>query len=366
MMKALNPTAKQNQKKTLDNFWLRLFQRIDSLCKLQLIICPNSLFYTCESLLSPYFESLKRMYELLSHSISFQDQETIKRFQICEHAKNWISGDSEKELDLDVHSVVSGNINDWQDKFLISINFPEEQDWIEELRKTREKTHKGLTQVFKRWQTEGNRTFQDWHEEESVASGRVILQNYFSHLARFSELSAGRIKPTINDLFPPSSVTLVYSIRKIFQKAGIKDSDIWPKIIEYLTSPSLKDVPFIRISSMLYAALARKAASGRKKPPNQGMANDIEVISLLLPYCDAMFMDNECRAYLTERPLSESVDCYHTEIFSQNTKEEFLQYLNTIESGATKEHLKKIREVYGESWSEPYITLYEQQHNKAS
>jgi len=357
MMKALNPQTKSYQKGTLDEFWVRCFERLDSLCKLQLIICPDSSFHTNESLLSSYFKPLKRMYELLSHGVSFYDHETIKRFQIYEHATNWISGKVGKELNLDVHSVVRGKINAWQDKLIISVNLHYDLDWIDDLRKIREKTHKGLDEVFKRWQSEKDKTFDDWFEEESMAFGRVILQIYLNYLKRFAEISTRHVELTVNDMLPPSSVILIHSIHDAFRRAGIQDPDIWPKTVEYLTSSSLKDVPFIKISSMLNASLARKAATGRKKPPNQGMVNDIEFISVLLPYCDAMFIDNECQAYLKEQPLCDVID-YGTAVFSQNTKGKFLNYLDEIELNAPMEHLDKVNEIYGKGWREPYTTLY--------
>lgn len=356
MMKALNPQTKPYQKGTLDEFWVKLFKRLDSLCKLQLIICPDSGFHTDESILSPYFEPLKRMYELLSHGVSFYDHETIKRFQIYEHAINWISGKAGKELNLDVHSVVHRKINAWQDRLIISVNLQYGLDWIDDLRKTREKTHKGWNEVFKRWQSEKNKTFDDWFEEESTAFGKVTLQICLNYIKRSAKISTGHVEPTVNDIFSPPSFILIHSIHDAFRKVGIQDSDIWPKTVEYLTS-SLKDVPFIEISSMLYASLARKAAAGRKKPPNQGMANDIKIISVLLPYCDVMSIDNECHAYLKEQPLRDAI-AYGTAVFSQNTKDEFLNYLDEIELKAPKEHLDKVNEVYGKSWREPYTMLY--------
>ena len=301
------------------------------------------------------------MYELLSHGLSFYDHETIERLQICEHAENWLSGKENKKLKLDTHSVIPGNINAWQDKLIFSINFPDKEGWVEELRGIREKTHKGHTRVFQRWQTDKDKTFEDWYEEESMDFGRITLQIYFGYFAKLKKVSSSRTKLTTNDLLPPPSVTLIRSIHKVFRRTGIQDSDIIPKTVEYLTSPSLKNVPFNRISSMLYAALARKAAAGRRKPPNLGLATDIRIISVLLPYCDAMFIDNECHAYLNERPLSQTASDYETEIFSQNTKEELLDYLNKIESEASAKHLKKVKEVYGETSPEPYTTLYEKQ-----
>jgi len=357
MMKVLNPQTKAYKKGTLDMFWLRLFERVDSLCKLQLIICPDSGFHTNESLLSPYFRPLKQMYELLSNGTSFDDHETIKRCQLATHAENWISGKADKPLNLDVHSVVYGKINEWQDRFIVSVNMQYGTDWIEDLRRDREKLHKGLSRVFERWQSEKDKSFNDWFEKESGDFGSLTMKIYMCYVKRLDEIRTGTIKPTINDMLPSSTVLMVRDIQDIFEKAGVPDSDIWQKTFEYLSSPSLKEIPFIKISSMLYAALARKAASGRKKLPSTGMANDIEIISVLLPYCDAMFIDKECHGYLKERPLCNAID-FGTNIFSLTNKEDFLKYLNDIENNTPKDHFDQIEKIYGKTWREPYLTLY--------
>ena len=89
------------------------------------------------------------------------------------------------------------------------------------------------------------------------------------------------------------------------------------------------------------------------------MANDIEIISVLLPYCDAMFIDKECHSYLKENLSCDSID-YGMKVFSLESKEKFLEYLNGIETKTSKEHLNKINEVYGERWRAPYTTLYKE------
>ncbi len=39
-----------------------------------------------------------------------------------------------------------------------------------------------------------------------------------------------------------------------------------------------------------------------ERNPNQGTATDINIVSTLLPYCDAMFVDNKCRALFPTFP----------------------------------------------------------------
>ena len=364
MMKAINPNTKAFQKGTIDNFWIKMFENLDTLCKLQVIICPDSIFHANESLLSPYFKPLKQMYELLSYGVSFYDNDTIKRFQIIQFLKNWLSGNDEAEIDLNVNSVVYGKINSWQERFIISVSFLENEEWIEELRKYREATHRELEKVASYWKSCKNKDFWDFFEEESMSVGRTCLEIYFNYYESLRNLRDSLFVNTdiiTEKLLPPPAVILIDEIQSCLLEFGIDKSKILEKTIEYLTSPSLKRVPFIKISSMLYAALARKFVSGRKKPPNQGMANDIEVISSLLPYCNAMFIDNECYGYLTEQPLYDHIKEYNTKLFSLNTKEEFLEYLNQLKLNIPQDHLDKIKEVYGNDWPKPYMTLYNQE-----
>ena len=72
MMKFLNPATKSHRKVKGDIFWGKLFEQLHTLCKLQLIICPDSDMHETESLLAPYYESLKRIYELLSMVFLFK------------------------------------------------------------------------------------------------------------------------------------------------------------------------------------------------------------------------------------------------------------------------------------------------------
>jgi len=358
MMKALNPQTNAYKKNGTNEFWFLLFNKLDYLCKLQLIICPDSEFHKKESLLSPFYKSLKRIYQLLSHGVSFDGREVIERYQIYQHITNWLKGENDKELELDINTIVRGNLNGWQDRLIISVDMGFDEKLIDDFRKNREKLCNSLSEVFKRWQTETNRDFYDWFNEEVGIFGTVVLEAHLNYLKKIMKyqgiLNEESISAFIN---PPPTTILIGMIRRILEKNGFGSSEIIDKTDEYLHCPYIKDIPIIKISSMMYAAIARKAAAGQKKPPNQGMYNDIFIISGLLPYCDAMFIDNACYNYLNEHPLVDEID-YNTKVFSQNNKEEFLEYLNAIESGAPKRHLDRVYEVYGKGWVKPFTEIF--------
>ena len=93
-------------------------------------------------------------------------------------------------------------------------------------------------------------------------------------------------------------------------------------------------------------SLAVKAAAGQKEIPNQGTATDINIASTLLPYCDAMFVDNKCRALLQDIPKEYALP-YPCKVFSLKTGADFIQYLTGIRDSVTANHLALIKEVYG-------------------
>lgn len=358
MMKALNPETDAHKKGTLPKFWHELFARLDTLCKAQLIVCPQSFIHVDESRVTPFYNALKKMYELLSGDAVFQDPDSVLRSQLLQHARNWIAGNADNEIALTREDAFFRDFDHWKDRIQISMNSRIQPEWFEEYRENRQRVSEALARVFQRWTTEQDRAFEDWFFEEICGYGKRVIKSVRAHLNRQMEIHNGLTQPSLNDLFGSGDVTMFHLITKLMRESGLSDEQAIAKAIEFLQSPSLQKVPAIKISSMLWAAIARRAAKqGRKKPPNQGMSNDIDLISTYLPFCDAMFIDNECRSLLMESPLREDI-AYGTKIFSQKIKDEFFKYLDGIEKNAPEGHFKAIMEVYGDGWRQPYVSLY--------
>ena len=357
MMKTLNPKTKGHKRAGTDKFWGDLFGRLDALCKLQLIICPDSDFHKHESLLAPYYKQLKRLYELLSHGVSFYNHETIKLFQIMGQLKIWLG--KAKKVELDVHKIIHDDINAWQDRFILSVGDYDSQALIDELRSNREKSYDYMEGVFKRWQTDKDKDFDDWYKEERKSEARVIIELYTRDLQDMAKAYFGIAPLELGALLPGFASRLISAIKDELERSGVSGKENLNKELgRFLQSSEFEDTPYIKISSMVYAAMARRAAhQGRKKQPGRGFFTDVKIISTLLPYCDAMFIDNECRSLLLEKPLCGELN-YGAKVFSYSNKEEFLRYLDGIEKSASKAHMKAIEEVYGKEWAKPYWEIF--------
>ncbi len=112
----------------------------------------------------------------------------------------------------------------------------------------------------------------------------------------------------------------------------------------------ISEAPFAKLQSLMYASIAMRAAGGQKEPPNEGMTTDVETVAHLLPYCDAMLMDKDCRALLLNVP-KELQPPEVAKVYSLNNREEFMGYLRTIRDSITPEHSQVLKELYGENYS---------------
>jgi hypothetical protein len=115
---------------------------------------------------------------------------------------------------------------------------------------------------------------------------------------------------------------------------------------EFGKANRIAEAPFVKLQSLMFAAIAMRAAQGQKESPNEGTTTDVDTVAHLLPYCDAMFMDNGCRSLFLDVPTTlRPPDT--AKVFSLNVKTQFLGYLRSIRDGTSAEHVQAIHDVYG-------------------
>lgn len=327
-----------------------------------MIVCPESSFHEMESIVTDHFRAYRKMYWHLSGGVKFHHPDQIRMRQLLRRSKAWATNQPPPDEE-GISSVASGEINTWTDRISIHINGSPYEGEQSSLLKTKDDIHAGISDVFARWQVESARSFDDWFTEECGGFGKGYLQVFEKHIMQLARIASGEAETDMRTVFPPSAVTTIQMMLRQFEELGVPQDRSLVAVADFLFSPSVSLVPFVRITSLMYAAIAFRAAkSGKKKPPGPGAWIDINSISLLLPYCHAIFVDNECRSLLQEPAVREKMN-YGTKVFSRSNRQEFMTYLDEIENSATKEHLEAVREVYGDDWPTPYTTMY---HDKLS
>jgi hypothetical protein len=149
----------------------------------------------------------------------------------------------------------------------------------------------------------------------------------------------------------------VMSLLHTLEDAGL-DPEQWSEfLLVFLASEEAVAAPRNDIGALLMASLARKAASGQKRIPSGGVWSDLSAIASYLPYCDAMFIDDEFAALLTDEPVRSRLAAYPARIFSNRTAADFVTFVHALIAAAPAEHVDLVHSVYGPAWDTPYRTM---------
>ena len=358
MVRVMHPDLRATGNHRADDFWVQLYKKLDRLVKLQIIICPQSSFHLQESVVSNFFESLEKMYHLLSRGFSFIQESQIRKKQFENSVKNWIWGISTKSTaDFLIKDVINGDINSWLPREIQFSPSNYSLDYEYKLRRARKRIHQQWIDEFYIWKEHSDAKFEQWVEDFYLSLTKNIFSNYSEYMKGIIAFPKHQISDIKLCDFLLDSINPIKLIHSIFQNEGIGLDDLWLNTWLYFQSESFQQIPFIKLYALFYASFARKAGSGQKKPPDRGMTNDLNILSLLLPYCDAMFIDNQCHACLEEQDVRSNFD-FSTKVFSLNNKEKFLEYLEKLENNFPIKYRKKTEELYGTDYINIPTKLY--------
>lgn len=356
MMKAIHASLGKTNK--VDPFYLKLFEKLDRLNKLQLIVCPDSPIQDEESRVSKNYKDIKRMFEQLSHGCSFYHADTIRRFQVIECFKNWLGLEAHT---LTAYDVIQGGegIDGWDSRLIISIDFNMDETEVQNIRDEKKALSRNMMDVINSWKNSG-KSFEDFYSVEIDSFGPMILKKYAKDLELYDNaMISGDINSSayLGAVLSENSV-LMTNIHSELTAQGCSDEDVFIKTAQFLNSENIKSIPYAKISCILYACMATAFATGRKKLPSPGFFYDVDMLAAYAPYCDAMFVDKECRRFLTSKKAITKYDL-SGKLYSLDNKEDFLKFLDEIESKASSDHIDLVRKVYGDSWPEPYYSMYD-------
>jgi hypothetical protein len=360
LMKLENPATKGHASVAADPFWRELHDLLFQLRQLQMICCPDSGSHEEESRTSPFNAELKKTYEALSGGITFNAFDSIKSGQIGELALAWAEG-REPVFDFDPRAVLSSDPNEWNERFYIVVG---DNPFISEarLRQVRAELHANISRLFRDVWGKEKRGFEYWYELERTGfQGHLLKAAVKNRRERAEavlsckpgegpslEVLDNTLLSSILLSFPEGVIASVEHVMRFPRDGGMRSPAEQAELGKgFLLHNRIANAPFVKLQSLMFAALAMRAAQGQREPPNEGTTTDIDTVAHLLPYCDAMFMDNGCRSLLLDvptalRPLEAA------KVFSLNVKARFLEYLRSIRDGISTEHVKAIREVYGD------------------
>lgn len=360
MMKELDPASPSVAKGTNNGFYRMLFERLDRLFKLQLIICPDSPVQHHESVVDRRFEKLRMVFRHFSHGLGFEPPETIFHAELLDAFRRWLGRPPTAPLDREF--ALNDKYNVWNDRLRIDLNYTL-PGLAASLSKSGENRTKHMRSICERWRQAQSFSFQEVMEGEARAIVEEPWRQWRQYAAR---IAAVQHMPTRGDdtldelaaIFPLVASGLVTHMLAELEELSVEER--FDKVGQFFGSVEARSVSYVKVSSLFWASLARDVRAGRRPEnyPSGSLYNDVDIVAAYSRFCDVMFVDKQISHLASQAELKRELSG-HCRLFSfrKGENNQFLEYLAQIEKDATPEHLAKVAEVYGADWPTPYIDL---------
>jgi len=301
--------------------WLQLAGALARTCKRQLAVCPTSWAHQVEST-NATLEGRTILNVLMefSYRVRFAQPSWIIETQIWESARRWLSCG---ECDLpapDVRRVADGYaLHAWRPSLTPYPASLISEGLMEGLNRIEDRGHAQLTQLWHTWRARGRGDFAAWVREEIESGVRVYR----------ADRRIGSI------------------VRAAVESCGPSGDEATRLVDAYLRSDCLEQIPHTRIFAILAAGLRHRAATSRDEhAKNRGMHSDMETLALLLPYCDIMLIDKDCRNLVSSNPVAEILGT-KTRVYCTKDLGSMIGNLEALESTATNDHRQMVEFLYG-------------------
>lgn len=167
--------------------------------------------------------------------------------------------------------------------------------------------------------------------------------------SRFVELSGGDLAALLD---APVASECVGSLLRLVPR-DVAPEIALKEVISYFGSAHFGELPCEWLSSRIFATLKAMvrggAFSNRERALNtlSGVFFDVQHISTYAPYSDAIFIDNQM-ANLVAQPSVGLSKRFGTKVFCLNTMDQFMSWLDDVESKISEEHQRALMRAYGD------------------
>ena len=325
-----------------EDFAQEMHRRLRRVVLLQQAILPHSDIHRDETTVFRDASALRRAYEMIGGDISFTDTHSVEQHQIAEYASAYMA-QREPALNFDVDEVLEDERNDWLRDMHITVDMHYEQ-FADQLRASRDRGHEAMMRLVERWAAE-RPTFDAVLQHEMNAFAAVRKSGLVAAVDAVIATAGSHDPMAYFNASQNAFLLEQLTLRHAFLEAGYNERDAGREVIRFWEWERNKDIPHHRISSYLFAGMARRVVGGQRRV-TRGFVNDVRAISTYAPYVDAMFIDRECADLLREGRLRDDLQ-YKAQIFSFADTQAFLAYLQEIEDQASTDVRALASRIYG-------------------
>lgn len=309
---------------------------------LQQVFLPHSDIHHDETTVFHSPMDLRGLYQFFGGDVSVMDSRDVQLLQNTQFAIAYLDG-KEPEISFNIDKITDNRRNEWLPDMHVGVRTDYSQ-FADQIRTVRGEVHDALKQLADMW-LKTKASFTDVLEAEFSAIGPTKRQAFVNWCNEVSN-------PDPSDplaLVESSGRPIIREYRqlcRLLKDRGVDENKQAIEILNFWHWERQREIPHQRISSYLFAAIARRVALGEKRLVDRGLVNDVRTISTYAPYVDALFIDKRCAALLKEEPLNTDLN-YKARIFSLSDPDAFLEYLQEIEDQTPDEVREYSALVYG-------------------
>jgi hypothetical protein len=334
-----------NAFKEHDPRFTKAAQRIREISALQLLSVPFSSIHEDETHQWRGYdgknkEDLMEFIKATSRGHEFEPSYDVEQTQIVRAFQAYLQGKT-PTFELQQRDAVPSDIHEWDDYLRIDVG--RYINDIEFIRVLKRQGVEMLIEAFPAWR-QSTSTF----EQDVTIELREAAKNYFdAYLKYAARISIGDYSAFLDS---PIMATVVQTMLQCLpQDSEPKES--LKKISEFFKSEYFSEIPYQWLSVRVFAILKDMVKQGAY--PNRenalqrlsGFFQDMKHVSIYAPYCDAFVMD-KAMAALVDDPRIALEERYGVKVFSLNNWNEFLAWLDTLESGMSQEHQAGLAAAY--------------------
>ncbi|MBO9422362.1 hypothetical protein J7481_22820 [Labrenzia sp. R4_2] len=331
-----------NLPKGHETFAKEVYAQLRRCVLLQQVFLPHSDIHHDETTVFHSPIDLRGFYEVFGGDVALMDSRDVEFSQNIKFAEAFFDA-AEPTISFQLDEIAGSRRNEWLPDIHVGVQADYSQ-FADQIRTFRSEVHGALKHLADSW-LETKATFDGVLESEFSAIGPTKMQAFAKW---FEEV----LNPDPSDPLAllESSGRPIYreysALCRSLEERGVDEDQQLIEIIKFWQWERLRETPYQRISSYLFAAIARRVVMGEKRIVDRGLMNDVRTISTYAPYVDALFIDKRCAALLQEEPLGFELE-YKARIFSLRDPDEFLEYLREIEGQTPDEVREYATMIYG-------------------
>lgn len=312
-------------------------QRIRSISALQLLAVPFSSIHEDETHQWRGYdgknkEDLMEFIKATSRGHEFEPSYEVEQIQIVRAFEGYLKG-NHPTFELHQKDAVPSDIHDWDDYFRIEVG-----RYINDIELMRDLKRQGvqmLVDAFPAWRQSANTYDQDVSLELREAG-----KNYFDAYLRYAaRIATGDYAALLDS---PIMAMVIQRLLPCLPENSVSEESL-KKIVAFFQSEHFSDIPYQWLSARIFATLkdmVKRGAYTNHENARQrlsGFFQDTKHVAIYGPYCDAFVMD-QAMAALVADPRIALEERYGVRVFSLNNWDEFLAWLDALESDMSEEH----------------------------